>query len=167
MRKVKQDVLKSRINVRPTHSLNSTLSLVKKEVTPFQVDQDHSKKALREYEPRILLIDDDPIAQFIQKRMLLELNCQVTVASNAKQALEMMKSDYDVVLLDIGLPDIYGTELAVAIQRISRVGRHTRIIVITAHQEDELKRECLALGVEKVLYKPVDISTLKGLIFSQ
>jgi len=166
MRKIKQRALKSIFSIRPTNSINDIWHVNKDQRKVGQMAEDGLRNALTSYSPRILLVEDDPIAQFVQKRMLLNINCDVSVASNAKQALELVKNNYDVILLDIGLPDIHGTELAVAIQRLLRLGRHTRIIVITMHREEELKRECLEIGVEKVIYKPVEIDTLKELIFS-
>ena len=166
MRKIKQKALKSSLSVRPSSLFNNVYPLNKDRTRAPGLEIPVAKNTLTEYNPRILLIEDDPIAQFIQKRMLTELNCQVTIASNAKQALELVKNNYDIIFLDIGLPDIHGTELATAIQRMLRLGRHTRIIVVTMHREEELRRECLAIGIEKVIYKPVDIHVLKELIFT-
>ncbi len=165
MKKIKQNALKKHLNTT-TQPLNKALSATKNSITPFTKGKKDLKKPLSEYKPKILLVEDDPIAQFVQRRMLMKLNCHVSVASNARQALEMAENNYDVIFLDIGLPDIHGTEVAMAIKRLSKVRRHTRIIVITMHKEDELKRECLAVGVEKVVYKPVSVDILKELIFS-
>jgi CheY-like chemotaxis protein len=57
---------------------------------------------------KVLVVEDNPAIQGIHKAMLTALNCQTEVASNAKEALEMVSNDHDMILLDIGLPDRSG-----------------------------------------------------------
>jgi CheY-like chemotaxis protein len=117
--------------------------------------------------PLILLVEDERVTQFIHKRMLLKLACDVDIAANCKDTLEMLDTnDYDLIFLDIGLPDMWGVEIARAIHQRLKSKPQTRIIVLTGHMEDDLKRECMAAGVEKVLHKPVDIDNLRHVIYT-
>src|SRR5579872_2767668 len=69
---------------------------------------------------RILMVEDNKVIQFIQKKMLIALNCEVDIAPSAEEALVMVDNHYDLLILDIGLPGMSGIELATAL------GCHTK-----------------------------------------
>jgi len=117
--------------------------------------------------PLVLLVEDERVTQFIHKRMLLKLGCDVDIAASGKGTLEMLDTnDYDLIFLDIGLPDMWGVEIAQAIHQRLKSKAQTRIIVLTSHTEDGVKRECIAAGVETILHKPVDIDNLRHIIYT-
>jgi len=110
---------------------------------------------------RVLIVEDNPLVQFVHQEMLLKLGCEVDVAANGQQAL-MDNKPYALVLLDIGLPDMSGIE--VARELTDRLESHPRMIAVTAHADLALTEACLAAGIEQVLIKPLDFSSLKKLI---
>lgn len=112
---------------------------------------------------RVLIVEDNPVIQCIHKAMLTVLNCQVEVASNAKEALEMALNDHDLILLDIGLPDRSGVEVALEIRRLETEKR-TRIIALTAFAEGNVTKNCLEAGIDQVVHKPIDFQKLEQLI---
>lgn len=61
--------------------------------------------------PRVLVVEDSLIAQRAIQEMLKQLGCVVEMAQNGQLALQMLKKQYDFILLDIGLPDINGARL--------------------------------------------------------
>jgi len=62
---------------------------------------ERSKTAMQHFGTRALLVEDNPLVQFLHKRMLHELGCRVDVASNVETALAMSSHLYDVILLDV------------------------------------------------------------------
>ncbi len=117
------------------------------------------------YQPKVLFVEDDPIAQFIHKRMLRRLNCEVDMADNAAKAYAMANNGYDLILLDLGLPDKNGIELIQEIQQSKKYKRSLRIIVLTANHDEKIRQECLGLGIDTVLHKPIDINKLNDSIY--
>jgi two-component system, OmpR family, aerobic respiration control sensor histidine kinase ArcB len=109
---------------------------------------------------KILLVEDYPIICKMSKLMLEdieELNCEVDVATSGQAALELIeKNTYDLILLDIGLPDIEGNTVAKCILNHEKpLIAKVPIIVITAHAEGEKAQEYLCLGVQRVIIKPL------------
>jgi CheY-like chemotaxis protein len=106
---------------------------------------------------KVLLVEDLPLARIPAKLVLSKLNCEVEVAENGMQALELVnKNRYDVILLDIGLPDIDGIAVTLKIrQDPTCINTKTPIIALTAHQEDEYKNKCYEAGVNDFMTKPL------------
>jgi CheY-like chemotaxis protein len=120
--------------------------------------------AIKKTSFRVLLVEDNPTVQLIHREMLLKLGCKVDIAANGQQALNQINKAYELVLLDIGLPDISGVEVAEGFRR-RQPGSPPRIIAVTAHAGVELRKACLSVGIEQVLFKPLDFPTLKNLIY--
>lgn len=113
--------------------------------------------------PRILLVDDNPINIKVITILLTEHGYDdIAVANNGQQALELFLDGFDVVLLDIGLPDICGLEVC-RTMRERLHGKILPIIVVTA-QGDHIKQNCLDAGANDFLAKPIDIQGLIALI---
>ena len=65
--------------------------------------------------------------------LLEELGCLVTVASNGQEALEHVQTLFDLIFMDISLPDTNGLELTTKILQSDCKNKHTPIIAMTAH----------------------------------
>lgn len=101
---------------------------------------------------RILLVEDHPLAADIAKIILLDLNCEVDIASNANEAIaQTEKNTYDLIFMDIGLPDVDGYEVTKQIRKNKRVP----IIALTAHADKQDREECLKSGMDAILIKPL------------
>jgi CheY-like chemotaxis protein len=95
--------------------------------------------------------------------ILRERGYWVTVASTGREALaELSRRSFDVVLMDLEMPDMDGYEASAAIRRLehSRSGVPMPIIALTAHALDEVQQKCLHAGMEAFLPKPVDVGRL-------
>lgn len=113
---------------------------------------------------RILVVDDNcDIAESLA--LLLELDGhQVQIANNGPAALEMAQSAQpDVILLDIGLPEMDGYTVAKAIQSIPNLKRPLLISLTGYGQPEDLKRSADA-GFDEHLIKPVDFEIIKTLL---
>ncbi|RAP34561.1 hybrid sensor histidine kinase/response regulator [Legionella quinlivanii] len=108
-------------------------------------------------EHRVLVVEDNVIAQAVAKSMLSALNCLVDIANTGRKALELTKiQPYDLIFMDIGLPDLDGYEVTHAIRVQELVHKvHVPIIALTAHAGDENKKRCIDAGMNAVLTKPL------------
>lgn len=106
----------------------------------------------------ILVIDDDkPILEAIQT-ILDDFGLSVSVADNAGDGERMaMEADYDLILLDIRMPDKNGADVTKAI--IARKPA-ARIFVITGYPGDQLTQDALANGAKGILKKPFEIAKI-------
>ena len=80
----------------------------------------------------------------------------IDIARNGKDALELMKKcHYDLVYMDVGLPDMEGYEVTEAMRKWETIqDRSTTIIVaLTAHVEDYIRDRCMDSGMQYVLHK--------------
>ena len=105
----------------------------------------------------ILVVEDNFIAQKAAQSLLQSCQCQVDIASNGKEALELWKqNEYDLIFMDIGLPDIDGYQVTrhIRVQEEAK-NRRTPIIALTAYAGDENKQRCIEAGMNAVLCKPL------------
>jgi PAS domain S-box-containing protein len=114
--------------------------------------------------PHVLIIEDNALIQIIHKHMLEELGCKVDVTESASQALEMLKQKYDMLFVDIGLPDIAGFDLIKKIRQQDDRLAEIPIIVLTGYSEDEERQHCLRAGANEISIKPVSKDTLAKIL---
>ncbi len=106
--------------------------------------------------PRILLVEDSIVNLRVAEIMLKQLGCDVDLASNGKEAIDMFgKSDYDLLLMDCQMPVIDGYEATAVIRRHEGESVHTPIIALTAHTMLGDREKCLAAGMDDYLGKPI------------
>ena len=112
----------------------------------------------------LLVVDDNEMNRDLLTRRLECQGCQVTVAVDGLQALDLLdQADFDLVLLDIMLPVMNGYQVLehlMADQSLSQVP----VIIATSLDEADGKARCLALGAEDYLTKPFNPVVLKSRI---
>jgi len=112
----------------------------------------------------VLLVEDDEIVQIIHNNYLEELNCHVDVAINGKEALERLNRTYDLVFLDMGLPDIHGIDVIKEFRKRTLGKKQTPVISLTGYGSESSKREFIDAGVDEVIVKPVFLEQLEKII---
>ncbi|MGB6977465.1 MAG: response regulator [Gammaproteobacteria bacterium] len=115
--------------------------------------QQNKRRAL--IKPRVLLVEDDKMIQFIHKRILAKLGCNVVVAESGKETLNMLSNSYDMVFMDMGLPDIAGPDILKQFRDAEDTKHHTPIIAVTGFGTENDAQTFLAAGADEVLVKPV------------
>jgi signal transduction histidine kinase/DNA-binding response OmpR family regulator len=115
---------------------------------------------------RILLAEDNPVNQKLAVRMLEKRGHKITVASDGRQALSALEtSAFDLMLMDIQMPEMDGFETAAAIRSSERgTGRHQPIVAMTAHAMKGDDQRCLAAGMDGYLAKPIRSEELYALL---
>jgi len=110
---------------------------------------------------RILLAEDNPVNQKVALMMLAREGFEADVAANGLEALRALeRQPYDVVLLDIQMPEMDGLEAARRIRR--RWGDRPRLIALTANALPSDRQACLAAGMDDYIPKPVKRPTLRA-----
>ncbi|MDA8417807.1 MAG: response regulator, partial [Desulfobacteraceae bacterium] len=114
--------------------------------------------APRRGQARILLVEDDQINQALALALLEEQGYQVVAADNGGKALRAVEEgQFDVVLMDVQLPEMDGFEITRRI-RAQETGSRRRlaIIAMTAHALPQDRERCLAAGMDDFVTKPVN-----------
>jgi two-component system aerobic respiration control sensor histidine kinase ArcB len=107
---------------------------------------------------QILIVEDDHIAAVSTKQMLQKLSCNVDIASTGKSGVEYaQKNHYDLIFMDIGLPDMKGHDVTREIRawEAGHEDKHTPIIALTAHISTEEKQGFIEAGMDAALSKPL------------
>ncbi len=113
---------------------------------------------------KILVVDDNVDAADMLSTILAASGYQVTAENEARQALERARHDPpDVCLLDIGLPEMDGHELAERL-RAQPATENAVLIAITGYGQDNDQKKALAAGFDHHFTKPVDMAKLRGIL---
>lgn len=111
----------------------------------------------------ILIIDDERQLLDLLKLFIEENGCNATTEESAEKGLAMIrKQNFDLVLLDINLPDGHGLSVLKGIKNISP---NIPVIMITGGSDIEVAEECLKNGAVDYITKPFDFEYLKTSIF--
>lgn len=106
----------------------------------------------------ILIVDDEPPIRRLLRTSLASQGFQVSEAANGHSALaEIERSPPDLVLLDLGLPDIDGLDL---IRRLRGNGNAVPILVLSSRSDEKGKVEALDLGADDYVTKPFSTAEL-------
>ncbi len=93
----------------------------------------------------VLIAEDNALVLYAVKNMLAKLGYAVTAVTEGKAALYALQTQsFDWVLLDIGLPDLNGTEIVQQYRQWEQENNkpHLPIFALTAHAEDKVNEEC-------------------------
>jgi signal transduction histidine kinase/CheY-like chemotaxis protein len=106
---------------------------------------------------RVLLAEDNPVNQLLATRLLEKRGHRVVLASNGREALaELAKESYDLILMDVQMPEIDGIEATIAIREKEKSsGKHQPVIALTALAMKGDQERCLEAGMDDYLSKPI------------
>ena len=114
---------------------------------------------------RILLAEDNPINQRVAQRMLERLGCTTTLAKNGLEALSAVEKDsFDVVLMDIQMPEMDGEEATRRIRSTLPAECQPVIIALTANAVEGDAERYLKAGMDAYLSKPVQLAQLEKVL---
>ena len=103
---------------------------------------------------RILVVEDNKINQKIARLLLEQMGCSVEIAEDAASALEFNPADFDLIFMDLGLPDMDGFQAAQCL-RAKPAGKQVPIIAMTAHVFAHDQERCYQVGMNEVVAKPI------------
>ena len=110
---------------------------------------------------RILLAEDNVVNQKLAMRLLLQMGYRADLASNGAEAIEcVQRQPYDVVLMDVQMPEMDGLEASRRITAKYTQEQRPRIIAMTANAMHGDREECLAAGMDDYVTKPIRVDAL-------
>jgi CheY-like chemotaxis protein len=114
----------------------------------------------------VLLAEDNLVNQRLVVRLLEKRGHRVVVAATGLEALKALeKESFDLVLMDVQMPDMDGLEATAAIrEREKDTGVHQAVVALTAHAMKGDREKCLAAGMDGYLTKPIRPQELDQLL---
>ena len=106
---------------------------------------------------KVLVVDDEPPIRKLLRMGLATQGYQTLDAPNAKAALDLMSESPDLVILDLGLPDMQGLEL---LRKIRAQRENLPIVVLSSRGDEAAKVEALDLGADDYVTKPFGMEEL-------
>jgi CheY-like chemotaxis protein len=111
---------------------------------------------------RILLAEDNTVNQKLALRLLERMGYRADVVANGLEVLQaLQRQRYDVILMDVQMPEMDGLEASRAIHEGWSAEQRPRIIAMTANAMQGDREECLAAGMDDYLTKPIQIKALQ------
>ncbi len=121
--------------------------------------RDRQEMELRPQELRVLVVDDDAVACQHAKLVLEEIGIQADTCESGTEALELVRVrrarqvPYNLILVDLRMPEMDGVELSRRIREIQ--GRESAIVILTAYNWSDVEGEALQAGVDSFMTKPL------------
>jgi len=149
--------------VTPSRLFDTVVRLQHGEASPARVGEPRFDlaEAMRPIRgAQVLLAEDNPVNQQVAAAFLRAGGLDVTLAENGVEAVEWVKkARFDVVLMDMQMPDMDGTQATRLIRKLPQ-GLGLPIIAMTAAAMDSDRQECLAAGMNAHVAKPIDAEKL-------
>jgi signal transduction histidine kinase/DNA-binding response OmpR family regulator len=114
----------------------------------------------------VLLVEDNAVNQRLAARLLEKRGHRVVVTANGREALAALEKDtFDLVLMDVQMPEMDGLEATAAIRKKEEhSGNHQAVIALTAHAMKGDEERCLAAGMDGYLSKPIRPQELDAIL---
>jgi CheY-like chemotaxis protein len=110
--------------------------------------------------PAVLAVEDDPIGMTVLRHVLQRRLKNVDCVTSGRGALEAAaRKRYDLILMDLQMPEINGLEAAAQIRRMNGYSG-VPILALTASCSDQVREQCRAIGMQAFLSKPIDANEL-------
>jgi PAS domain S-box-containing protein len=113
--------------------------------------------------PTILLAEDNSVNQAVARRMLEKLGCRADVVASGAEALAALRRrTYEVVLMDVQMPDLNGYEATRRLRAMDLPGVQPWVIALTANALKGDRERCLEAGMDDYIAKPVRLADLES-----
>jgi len=142
---------------RPAHIDPSVLHTIGMTVDFLEVlfDNSRDKSAEQPFSGRVLVVDDDPLSNHLVVAALRRARLEARAVENPLIGLELLRqSAYDLVLLDIEMPNMTGFDLCRKLRTLTGYAR-TPVIYVTAHSDFECRSRGVLSGGNDLIAKPV------------
>jgi CheY-like chemotaxis protein len=111
------------------------------------------------------LAEDNAINQIVMMKMLNKLGYESDLVSNGKEVLSSLEiKPYDLILMDVQMPEMDGFKTARAIRKLLPSGDQPKIIAITAYALKGDREKCLDAGMDDYISKPVRLNDLSKML---
>ncbi|MCO7201596.1 MULTISPECIES: ATP-binding protein [Pseudoalteromonas] len=149
--------IQSELNKGSTFSFDLLLNIGELSLVEQRPQHDNCITGLK-----VLLVEDLDLNQKIAIEFMAEDEHKVKLATNGKSAIEMLiQHHFDVVLLDMNLPDLSGQEVLKQLQNCEHKNKRTPFLAFTASLSPDEVKEYLALGIRDIVGKPIKQEKLR------
>ena len=106
-------------------------------------------------EKKILIVDDEAVVREVLSRILSKKNYEITYAEDGESAIKHVgRTKFDLILLDLRLPGIYGIEV---LKEIKKINKDIPVILISAYLTNSGIKEAAEIGIVGYIKKPFDV----------
>jgi CheY-like chemotaxis protein len=114
---------------------------------------------------KILVVDDDALGRRLMHLILTKEGHRVDVAANGLEAVEAVKQNqFDIVFMDLNMPDMDGMEASRKIRDWENGDSHTFIVALTASYLPEIGQSLFDSGMDNYISKPLDVAQVQRLL---
>ncbi|MGB8658404.1 MAG: response regulator [Candidatus Zixiibacteriota bacterium] len=124
---------------------------------PISIVTRHTLSEQKYQKVRLLVAEDNPMNQKLAVTLFKKAGHSVDAVESGRMALRALKrTAYDLVFMDVQMPDMDGLEATKAIREMEGESKHTPIIAMTAHAMKGDRERCLQAGMDDYISKPID-----------
>jgi CheY-like chemotaxis protein len=126
---------------------------------------DQPLEANEAFSLKILVTDDDDLSRRLMRVILTHEGHHVEVAANGLEALEAVKNNtFDIVFMDLNMPDMDGMEASRQIRAWESGDSHTFIVALTASYLPEIGQALFDSGIDNYISKPFEVAQIQKLL---
>lgn len=120
---------------------------------------------LTQFDLRILLVEDNRLNQRIARMMLEDFGCRVDILNSGEEVMAKLNelSSYDLIFMDVGLPDMSGFEITARLRK-ERSLMSLPIVAMTAHVLESDQAQAFAAGMDKIVAKPIGYDEIRSVL---
>lgn len=158
------ELMNGHLEVESQKDVGSTFTATVTLADSERSDAGEAEGELQPHEMAVLVIDDDPVAREHARVVLGQVGVSCDAAGSGAEGLEMVRvrharrEPYNLILVDWKMPGMDGIEVTRRIREV--VGHESAIIILTAHNWDDIADEALEAGVDTFVTKPLFASTV-------
>ncbi|MFH1197059.1 MAG: response regulator [bacterium] len=153
---------------KPFTVRHSVVEPIESEIRPVEMKETSDEMKITQIprtsktKNRLLLVEDNPISQKVELKLLREVGYSVDAVSNAEEALKAIQTNsFDLVLMDIEMDGLDGIEATKKIRKLNGEVKEIPIIAVTAHSSMKDRERCIAAGMDDYIAKPININFFK------